>query len=228
MTHLRGDALDAHALACVIAARSSEPDGDLADLLGLDAASLAELFERCFPGAVPFGQNGVCFKLALHARAGQPYFCRHCGGTVGGANVGTGSNKGATAEVARMEEELEDIRALLIEHAAPGRPQAVHLASILARTCLRANHLWEDFGLCDRGEISALMHRNFPRLAARNAGSRMRWKKFLYKQLCERAEINICRAPNCKQCDEYADCFSPEQSESDRKNGVVWTSSRLA
>lgn len=227
MTQARGDALDAHVLASVIAARSNEPEGDLADLLGLDAVILSELLERHFPGAARDRQDRGCFKLRLHARSGQPFFCRHCGGSVGGA-IHDPRAEGPLAELACMEDELQDIRALLTEHAAPHRPQAIYLASILARTSLRANHLWEDLGLRDRSEISELMHRNFPTLAARNAGSRMRWKKFFYKQLCERAEINICRAPNCKKCDEYAVCFSPEQSESDRSNGLVWTSSLFA
>ena len=40
----------------------------------------------------------------------------------------------------------------------------------------------------------------------------MKWKKFLYKQLCDRAEINACRAPSCSVCSDYARCFGPEDA----------------
>jgi nitrogen fixation protein NifQ len=102
------------------------------------------------------------------------------------------------------------------------------MASILARTCLRGNHLWEDFGLGNRSEITALMRRNFPRLAALNADGRMRWKKFFYRQLCQRAEILICRSPNCQSCDEYQDCFPAQQSGLEQADGVVWARMRVA
>ena len=59
-------------------------------------------------------------------------------------------------------------------------------------------------------ELSELFARNFPRLAALNSRD-MKWKKFLYKQLCEKEGINACRAPSCEQCDDYLKCFGPEE-----------------
>ncbi|NTV11887.1 MAG: nitrogen fixation protein NifQ, partial [Zoogloea sp.] len=57
-----------------------------------------------------------------------------------------------------------------------------------------------------RPALSALLGRHFPALAAKNVHN-MRWKKFVYKQLCDRAEVHACRAPSCGQCGEYAACF---------------------
>lgn len=225
MSRACGDPVDGHLLACVIAARANEPEGDLADLLGLDTRTLGAVLERSFPGAAPDWRESRCLRLTLHERSGSSFHCDHCGGKVG-SEVIPPPSRVTGSEIAGMEDECDDIRTLLLEHAAPERTQAAYFASILARTCLRANHLWEDLGLRNRGEVSELMRRNYPTLAALNAGSRMRWKKFFYRQLCKRAQIGICRSPNCRSCDEYAICFSPEQSKQDQADGLIWTGTR--
>ena len=48
-----------------------------------------------------------------------------------------------------------------------------------------------------------------PALVARNHAD-MKWKKFLCKQLCEREELFICKAPSCAVCCDQAHCFGPE------------------
>ena len=53
------------------------------------------------------------------------------------------------------------------------------------------------------------MQRHFPRLAALNSRD-MKWKKFFYRLLCDRAGIPICKSPNCADCCDYAFCFGPE------------------
>ena len=83
------------------------------------------------------------------------------------------------------------------------------MAHILAAGCMASDHLWQDLGLWHRAELTALMRRNFPPLAARNVKD-MKWKKFLYKQLCESEGIYLCRAPSCEVCVDYAVCFGPE------------------
>jgi nitrogen fixation protein NifQ len=64
-------------------------------------------------------------------------------------------------------------------------------------------------GLWARSDLSALIGFNFPELAARNVHD-MKWKKFLYKQLCEAEGIYICRAPSCSVCVDYHKCYGPE------------------
>lgn len=83
------------------------------------------------------------------------------------------------------------------------------LAEIVACACMGMDHLWQDMGLWSRKELSELMHRNFPALAQRNDRD-MKWKKFLYKQLCEQEGIYVCRAPSCDVCSDYLNCFGPE------------------
>ena len=73
----------------------------------------------------------------------------------------------------------------------------------------RKDHLWQDLGLWSRKDLGTLMQLNFPQLAARNDKD-MKWKKFLYKQLCIAEGIYTCRAPSCEVCADYQHCFGPE------------------
>jgi len=109
-------------------------------------------------------------------------------------------------------DEVDDLMLLLIEHAAPALAGSAWLAEVseaVAVACLGDNHLWQDLALASRGELSALMLQCFPTLAARNDRD-MKWKKFLYKQLCEREQLFICRAPSCAVCSDYGLCFGAE------------------
>ena len=112
------------------------------------------------------------------------------------------------------EDALEepDLRAFLLEFRAGRGEEEDWLAAILARRCQRANHLWQDLGLADRSELNTLFQRHFPELARLNR-SDMKWKKFFYRQLCEREGIPVCKAPNCAVCADFALCFGPESGE---------------
>lgn len=84
------------------------------------------------------------------------------------------------------------------------------MAHVIAAGCMASDHLWHDLGLWQRADLTALMRRNFPSLAARNVRD-MKWKRFLYKQLCEAEGIYTCRAPSCEVCTDYHACFGPEK-----------------
>jgi nitrogen fixation protein NifQ len=114
--------------------------------------------------------------------------------------------------LARRDDEVQDLRALLLDHAAPerrGSPACVVVADWVAAGCLGDNHLWQDLQLSSRAELSALMRAWFPELVAKNHAD-MKWKKFFYKQLCEREQLFICKSPSCAVCCDYAQCFGPE------------------
>lgn len=114
----------------------------------------------------------------------------------------------ARADAAR-EAERDDLSALLLAHRAEQDDSERWMAEIVACACMGADHLWQDLGLWSRVDLSRLMTQNFPALAAKNSRD-MKWKKFLYKQLCERAAVPVCRAPSCEVCADYADCFGAE------------------
>lgn len=109
-------------------------------------------------------------------------------------------------------DEYDDLVALLLEHRADDSDAIRWLAHAIATASLRNNHLWQDLGLPERKALSRLMIENFPSLAALNSAD-MKWKKFFYRQLCEKAEVLICKSPNCKVCDDHALCFGPEEGD---------------
>ncbi|MEY3220012.1 MAG: hypothetical protein RIT27_1369 [Pseudomonadota bacterium] len=104
--------------------------------------------------------------------------------------------------------ELTELKTLLQNHLDHGVVGSVEMVEIVAVGCLGHNHLWEDLGLWSRPQLSALMQLNFPTLAALNTKN-MKWKRFLYKQLCESEGIYVCRSPSCEVCTDYNICFSP-------------------
>jgi nitrogen fixation protein NifQ len=105
--------------------------------------------------------------------------------------------------------ERDDVLELLQSHLAGNDPSELWMAHIVTAACMANDHLWQDLGLSSREFLSRLMKENFPRLAAKNIHD-MKWKKFLYKQLCEQEGINTCRAPSCEYCTDYIKCFGPE------------------
>jgi len=105
--------------------------------------------------------------------------------------------------------EWEDVVNLLCEYRAGKDISEEWIAQIIAAACMGLDHLWQDLGLWSRTELSGVLALNFPELAARN-NKDMKWKKFLYKQLCERDGTYVCRAPSCDVCADYQVCFGPE------------------
>lgn len=126
-----------------------------------------------------------------------------------GVDLGDRPNIGRPLHGKRQEERDELVDLMLLDKAGDC-PSEVWMAHIIAAGCMASDHLWQDLGLWDRTELTALMRRNFPPLAARNVKD-MKWKKFLYKQLCEAEGIYACRAPSCEVCVDYTVCFGPEE-----------------
>jgi nitrogen fixation protein NifQ len=83
---------------------------------------------------------------------------------------------------------------------------------MIARRCKWPHHLWQDLGLRDRRELSALMRRHFSPMAARNHGD-MKWKKFLYRMICGSEGFILCTSPVCSDCDDFENCFGAEDGE---------------
>ena len=105
--------------------------------------------------------------------------------------------------------EWQDLIGLLLDHRAGRDLSELWLAQIVVAACMGGDHLWQDLGLWSRADLSRLMTENFPALAAKNDRD-MKWKKFLYRQICEREGIHVCPAPSCQACADYAKCFGPE------------------
>lgn len=108
----------------------------------------------------------------------------------------------------RMDE-YDDIIELLTDHRSDDSEETRRMIVFVAEACMGNNHLWQDMQLPNRMVLSELMQKHFPTLAAKNTGD-MKWKKFFYKQLCERADIFICKSPSCGVCVDYNKCFGAE------------------
>jgi nitrogen fixation protein NifQ len=121
-------------------------------------------------------------------------------GLTGGAGI-----EGALA----MAPEEPDLRALLLDHRTSFLVEEEWLAHIVARRSLGTNHLWQDLGLPHRGDLGRLLHRHFAPLATRNVND-MKWKKFFYRELCQREGIFICKSPSCDSCTDFRQCFGAE------------------
>jgi nitrogen fixation protein NifQ len=115
------------------------------------------------------------------------------------------------AAPARDAEEAS-VRDIALMYASGESWLEAPLAAIIARRCQRPNHLWQDLGLRDRGELSALMRRHFAPLARKNSGD-MKWKKFLYRTICSAEGFTLCAAPVCTDCSDFDACFGAEDGE---------------
>ncbi len=189
MAHAVGAAND-RAFATMIASQVAGA-GALPPWLGLEPAAYRCLLDHHFPGARP------SLKEAPVSHGSEP---------------GDGATAGGTAtrgHPGQREEERADLVRLLLMHRAGDSPSLGWMAQVVAAACMGGDHLWQDLGLLDRGELNALMRNNFPSLAARNVKD-MKWKRFLYKQLCEAEGIHACRAPSCEVCTDYPVCFGPD------------------
>jgi nitrogen fixation protein NifQ len=110
---------------------------------------------------------------------------------------------------ALSEQEYGDLLALLREYRRDDSEENAWVAQAMASACAGDNHLWQDMGLPNRKVLSQLIRRYFPVLFYKNHGN-MKWKKFFYKQLCDRAEVPVCKAPSCGVCTDYSNCFGSE------------------
>ena len=133
--------------------------------------------------------------------------CYFPGGS--GEILDTCSGEAYAAYVSPLMSEFEDLLAILMEHRSNDTESNEWLAYAVASGCMGRDHLYHDMGLPDRRTLSALLERYFTSLFRKNVHN-MKWKKFFYKQLCDRAEIIMCPARSCQSCVDYKNCFESE------------------
>lgn len=149
-------------------------------------------------GAMPawlgLGENAFRQMLSLHFP---------------GIDAGRFAGLGEHIDPERVDE-MVDLNQLLHENLSGCKASERWMIDIVIAGCMGNDHLWQDLGLWERADLSKLMLDNFEPLAKRNDKD-MKWKKFLYKQLCETEGIYTCRAPSCEVCLDYEKCFGPEE-----------------
>lgn len=181
----------------------AQPQGLYAELMA-HAAGLPndELFAQMIASQIE-GTGALSPGLGLHKKDFSALLARH----FPGVELVLRHVKN-TADPRALER--DDVLGLLLEHRAFSDGSEEWMAEIVTAACMANDHLWQDLGLHSRDFLSRLMTQNFPALAAKNVHD-MKWKKFLYKQLCEKEGINVCRAPTCEYCVDYLKCFGPEE-----------------
>lgn len=117
--------------------------------------------------------------------------------------VGTEANAGEDAP------EEPDCRALLLAGCDHPSDMDIWISCIVARRSMRPEHLWNSLGLRTRQELSDMLRRHFPKLAARNVRN-MRWKKFFYREMCQSEGVYVCKSPICDDCSGFEECFGAE------------------
>ncbi len=123
-------------------------------------------------------------------------------------HIETIPNPGRSLDLSRAPE-TDDLYQLLMQGRTQGNQSEMWMAQLLVAGCMGNDHLWQDLGLWTREDLSRLFIHNFQSLAASNNRD-MKWKKFLYKQLCSTEGVYVCRAPSCEVCNDYQECFGPE------------------
>ncbi|MES9990869.1 MAG: nitrogen fixation protein NifQ [Candidatus Thiodiazotropha sp.] len=118
-------------------------------------------------------------------------------------------SEGASAVDPERMDEMDDLKKLLLQNRSGVTESEIWMADIVVAGCMGSDHLWQDLGLWQRADLSRLMMECFEPLAKRNDRD-MKWKKFLYKQLCETEGIYTCRSPSCEVCVDYDNCFGSE------------------
>jgi nitrogen fixation protein NifQ len=112
-----------------------------------------------------------------------------------------------------VSEDERCLRELLWRFRTAPSPLNSLLSALISRRATRPNHLWQDLGLGNRGELSMLMQKHFTLLARRNTQD-MKWKKFFYRMICRDENYRICTAPSCSECCDFKACFGDESGES--------------
>lgn len=107
-----------------------------------------------------------------------------------------------------------DILSILYAHVPADRGFnqfliSIWLARILATRAALPGHLWVAMGLSERPQLTSAIRRHLPSLAEAN-NLNMRWKRYLFKQACDRQGGVMCKAPNCGECSDYSLCFTEE------------------
>jgi len=114
----------------------------------------------------------------------------------------------------------EDVLCVLFSHIpAEGDARdlfvATILCKILAARAAHPGHLWVAMGLFERPQLTAAIQRHLPSLAEAN-NQNMRWKRYLFKQVCDLNGGVMCKSPNCGECSDYALCFADDAQQSMR------------
>lgn len=183
----------------VLLAHAGNPEDDL-------TRAFAAVIQAVSKGGISPPNLGMGLPLNKFVALLDTYFPGSSG------EICTSTFQAAYAEhLSPLESEFVDMVGLLLEYRSFDAEFNVWIAHAIASGCMGSDHLYHDMGLPDRRTLSGLLERYFTGLFQKNVHN-MKWKKFFYKQLCDRAEVSMCPARNCQSCVDYKNCFSSEEA----------------
>jgi nitrogen fixation protein NifQ len=191
---------DSIAMAGILSARCGDSSCEPQNALGLDASETGRLLGRFFPALLAGWTPGACVRRHVGDVLGLPHICLRDRPKPDHGGFSRGL----------LQNEAGDLARLLLSHADHEDETSVWFARLIAQACLESDHLWQCLGLSGRAELDGILQRHFPSLFAKNAND-MRWKKFLYKQLCDVEKVWSCKADSCRACPHEKECFGPEE-----------------
>ena len=171
-----------------------------ADLVATRRGEPAEEKLACILSSWHFGIGVMPDWLGLGQRTFRKLMDHH----FPGFNSTILENPGRSRDPVRHDE-TKDLHELLMDNRTFHNRSEAWMADIIVAGCMGGDHLWQDLGLWSRADLSSLMEENFFPLARQNQKD-MKWKKFLYRKLCETHGMTACRAPSCDACADYAGC----------------------
>jgi len=104
------------------------------------------------------------------------------------------------------ENERQNLFSLLKDHLCSQDQYSEAMTIVLSYACLGSQHLWHDIGFPTRSLLTELFTVYYPGLKAMN-NNNMRWKRFLYRQMCSAGGDYVCRAPSCEICTSFNECY---------------------
>lgn len=114
------------------------------------------------------------------------------------------------AELAELRSaEQQDLMSLLSSYCSVSNAYTEQMSIVLSAACMGSQHLWKDLGMPERPLLTQLFGFFYPELRAMN-NKNMRWKRFLYRQLCSSGGDYVCRAPSCETCTSFSECFADD------------------
>ncbi|MBI5189404.1 MAG: nitrogen fixation protein NifQ [Nitrospirae bacterium] len=177
------------------------------------AKNKMDVATRAFAGVISSGYGATRLIPPLEYGMGKDEFKalmdEYFPGALGKVvNLATGRKRGAVPEDFRSDE-YEGILRLLLDHLSRKDKEGERMAHAVAMACLGCDTLWQSMGLPNRKALTELIKDYFGPLHKKKKGD-AKWKKFLYRQLCEREGISPCKSPTCEDCSEYDGCFGEE------------------
>lgn len=179
------------------------------------ARNKMDVATRAFAGVISSGYGAAKLVPPLEYGMGEAGFRALMGEYFPGAlgkvvNLASGKKRRGGPPADFRSEEYEGLLRLLLDHLGRKGREGEWMAHAVAMACLGCDRLWQDMGLPNARAFDELVKDYFGPLYKMNSGG-MRWKRFLFRQVCVREGLDPCRSPNCEDCSDYDECFGPEE-----------------